>query len=248
MKAYIINIELFGSDPLIWRKVIMPADATFNRLHDMIQNVTNFKSGYPYPGYHLFEFDLGDLIVTNDREAYEEHQRYKENKAMYDEILRTTPENFLEFEKRHQERLKTDTRMPTRVKIDSYLEEREEIHYLYDFGDGWEFDIKLEDTVDDYYFGYPTLLDGAEAAPPEDVGGLSGFDYFLEAYYDDKHPDHEEKKAWGDSAGFAEYDAAQINRILKEIKYQKTHWDKIDHKNYRIISDKYRKEQSTGKS
>ena len=47
MKAYIINIELVGSEPLIWRRVIMPAGATFNRLNDVIQNVTNFLSGYP---------------------------------------------------------------------------------------------------------------------------------------------------------------------------------------------------------
>lgn len=242
MKAYIINIELVDSDPLIWRQVILPADATLNRLQDVIQNVTNFKSGYPYPGYHLFEFDLGDLIVTNDREAYEEHKGYKENKAMYDEILRTTPEDFLEFEKKHQERLKTDTRMPTRVKIDSYLEELEEIKYLYDFGDGWEFVIRLEEIVDDYLFGFPTLLAGAEAAPPEDVGGLSGFYDFLAAYHDKNHPDHAALKEWGDYMEFREYDPATINAALKEIRYQKTQWDQINHQNYRIVSDKYRKE------
>jgi len=31
MKAYIIKIELQESDPLIWRRVIMPANATYNR-------------------------------------------------------------------------------------------------------------------------------------------------------------------------------------------------------------------------
>lgn len=51
MKAYIVNIELVGSEPLIWRKVIMPADTTFNRLHDIIQTVTNFQGGYPSNGY-----------------------------------------------------------------------------------------------------------------------------------------------------------------------------------------------------
>lgn len=243
MKAYIVTIELVGSNPLIWRKVIMPADATFNRLHDVIQNVTNFQGGYPSNGYHLFEFNLGDLIVTNDEEAYEEHKGYKENKAIYDEILRTTPEDFLEFEKRRQERLKTDTRMPARVKIDSYLEERGEIKYLYDFGDGWEFVIKLEDTVDDYYFGYPTLLDGAETAPPEDVGGLDGFEDFLVIYRDVNHPEHKETKTWADSAYFKEYDADWINARLKGIMYKKTQWDKIEHKNYRIIRDKYRKSE-----
>lgn len=240
MKAYIVNIEFLGSDPLIWRKVIMPADATFNRLHDVIQNVTNFKSGYPYPGYHLFEFDLGNLLVTNDEESYEEHKAYTENKAIYDEILRTTPDEFMEMEIKHQERLKTEVKKPTGVKIDSYLEELGEINYLYDFGDAWEIVVKLVETVDDYYFGFPTLLDGAEDAPPEDVGGLSGFQDFLTAYKNEKHPDHANARTWGESMEFRTYDPRWINDQLKSISYQKTQWDQINHKNYRIVSDKYR--------
>jgi len=73
MKSYIIRIELEGSEPLVWRKVVMPAGATFNMLHDIIQQTSNFQSGYPYEPYHLFEFDLPEegIRVTNDEQAYE---------------------------------------------------------------------------------------------------------------------------------------------------------------------------------
>lgn len=37
MKAYQIRIELTDSKPLAWRRVIIPADVTFKRLHDTIQ-------------------------------------------------------------------------------------------------------------------------------------------------------------------------------------------------------------------
>ena len=221
MKSFIIKIELIGSDPLIWRRVIMPAEATFNRLHDIIQNVTNFKSGYPNEPYHLFEFDLGDLIVTNDEEAYAEHHHYKKNKSMYEERLKSMAEEFLEFEIPYQERLKIAVRKPTTLKIDEYLEKNKVIKYNYDFGDGWEFMVKLEDVVEDYYFGFPTLLDGAETGPPEDVGGLYGFYDFLSIYRDNKHPEHEETKAWAESLYFREYDPDFINTILKGIKYKK---------------------------
>lgn len=240
MKSYIIKIELIGSDPLIWRRVIMPAGATFNKLHEIIQKVTNFQSGYIYEVYHLFEFDLGDLIVTNDEEAYLEHQHYKKNKKMYEERLKSMPEEFLEFEIPYQERLKIEVRKPTTIKADEYLERNKEFKYNYDFGDGWEFIVKLEDIVEDYYFGFPTLLDGAETAPPEDVGGLYGFYEFLKIYRDNKHPEHEEIKAWAESSYFREYDPDFINDILKGIKYKKTEWDKINHVNYNIIEDKYR--------
>lgn len=122
MKSYIIKIELQDSKPLIWRRVIMPAGATFNRLHDIIQNVTNFQSGYPGGGYHLYEFDLTDKIVTDNQEAYDEHQHYVKNKKMYEERLRDMDPKMQEFEKNYQERLKIEVRKPTGLKIDDYLE------------------------------------------------------------------------------------------------------------------------------
>lgn len=245
MKSYIIKIEIAGSEPIIWRRVIMPAGATFNRLNDIIQNVTNFQSGYPYGDYHLCEFDLRDenLIVTNDEEAFQSHQHYKKNKKMYDERLKTMPTNMVEFEKQHQEQLKVEVKKPTRIKIDDYLEKYKEIKYIYDFGDNWIFTIILEDIVDDYYFGFATLLDGAETAPPEDVGGLDGFYEFLEAYRDSKHPDHQEIKAWADAQYFKEYDPEWIKSYIScsGMQYKKNEWDKINHENYRVIEDKYRK-------
>lgn len=241
MKAYIVKIELAGSDPLIWRRVVMPAGATFNRLHDIIQNATNFLSGYPNGAYHLFEFDLGNKVVTNDEEAYLEHKHYKKNKSMYDERLKTIPPELLEFEMRHQERIKIEVRKPAGIKVDEYLEKYNEINYKYDFGDNWNFTIKLEQTVDDYYFGYPTLLDGAETAPPEDVGGIHGFYEFLKIYRNPKHPDYKLIKEWAESLYFEEYDFDSINERLKDISYKKTEWDKINHDRYKIIEDKYRK-------
>ncbi|MGE6754659.1 plasmid pRiA4b ORF-3 family protein [Rossellomorea sp. NPDC071047] len=243
MKSYIVKIELEESNPLIWRRVILPAGATYRRLHDIIQNVTNFRSGYPHEGYRLFEFDLPEdrRIVTDNEEVYMEHQHYKKNKAMYEERLKLIPHEMLEFEKNDQERLKVEVRKPTGLKIDDYLEKHKEIRYSYDFGDGWQFTIKLEQMVDDYYFGYPTLLDGAETAPPEDVGGIHGFYEFLEAYRNEKHPEHEAMKAWAKSVYFREFDLEWTNQILKGINYKKTEWDKINHENYKIIEDKYRK-------
>ena len=190
----------------------MPAGATFNRLHAVIQAITNFQSGGPYEDYHLYEFDLPEenSRVTNDEEA-------------------------------KLQNLRLVVKKPKGLKIDDYLEKYGVIKYTYDFGDNWELDIKLEEIVDDYHFGYPTLLDGAETAPPEDIGGLPGYYEFLETYRDDKHPNHEEVRAWSKEQGFREYDPDRINDMLKFIQYKKTEWGKINHQNYKIIDDKYRK-------
>ena len=39
-------------------------------------------------------------------------------------------------------------------------------------------------------------LDGARACPPEDVGGRSGYEDFLEAIAEPRHPDHDDMSEW----------------------------------------------------
>ena len=58
------------------------------------------------------------------------------------------PSEYAEFEKAHQEKLKTEVRKPSSLKIDTYLEKYKEIEYVYDFNDNWQFKIKLEEIVD----------------------------------------------------------------------------------------------------
>jgi len=58
---------------------------------------------------------------------------------------------------------------------------------------------------------------------------------------DEKHPEHDEIKAWAKEQGFEEYDPKRINDIIKNLSYKKTEWDNINHDRYKIIKDKYRK-------
>lgn len=224
MKAYKIKIEFTGSNPLIWRRVIMPAEATFNRLHDVIQNVTNFNSGYPYEPCHMFEFNLKEenLIVTNDGDAYEENKLYKSRYKGVKLDEKNDPLGIIGYH------LKTTVRQPQSMKIDKYIEKYGQISYRYDFGDEWRILVTLEETSNDYYYGYPTLIDGAETAPPEDVGGLHGYYEFLKVYHDENNSDHEDIKAWAEEQRYREYDEDWINRSLKSIKYKKTEWDKLN--------------------
>ena len=72
------------------------------------------------------------------------------------------------------------------------------IHYLYDFGDGWDHVIKLEKWFENTPMdGLPFLLDATGCCPPEDVGGPSGYAAYLEALSDSAHPEHEDMRRWG---------------------------------------------------
>jgi len=71
------------------------------------------------------------------------------------------------------------------------------INYLYDFGDSWDHKIKIGKTSERVPGElYPRLTDIAGRCPPEDVGGAPGYEEFLEAMGDPKHPEHADLKTW----------------------------------------------------
>lgn len=205
MKAYQIKIELVNSEPLIWRRVVLPADVTFRRLHDTIQ----FSMGWQ--DYHLYEFEFPQekLRITNDEESYEEYKFYSAKYKSRKPTKKEDPQGII------ARKMETAVRQPQTAKIDKYLEKYKTFEYIYDFGDYWRHKIELEKILDDYEFGYPTILAGEGACPPEDVGGLSGYKEFLEAWNDPKHPEHESMRQWGESQHYREFDIGFSNRLLK---------------------------------
>ena len=55
-------------------------------------------------------------------------------------------------------------------------------NYTYDFGDNWEHKIPLEKILPrDKNIEYPACIAGKRACPPEDCGGIRGYEEFLEA-------------------------------------------------------------------
>ncbi len=89
--------------------------------------------------------------------------------------------------------------------------------YEYDFGDGWEHDILVEELLPpEKGARYPVCVEGEYAAPPEDCGGIPGYYMMLEALEDEENPDHEEMIEWvgGDFDPVA-FDLERINRELE---------------------------------
>ena len=92
--------------------------------------------------------------------------------------------------------------------------------YEYDFGDGWKHDIVFETVLPpDSNTRYPFCLEGARACPPEDCGGVRGYEYFLEAIFDPDHEEHDEMLEWvGGEFDPEKFDIMLANRELKRIK------------------------------
>jgi hypothetical protein len=69
--------------------------------------------------------------------------------------------------------------------------------YEYDFGDSWEHTVHVEAILPvEKGKQYPICLAGKRACPPEDVGGVDGYEEILEIFSNPKHPEHDEMTEW----------------------------------------------------
>ena len=99
--------------------------------------------------------------------------------------------------------------------------------YLYDFGDGWEHRLLVEeyDDSDDLRFGDgDAWVDAGErACPPEDCGGVGGFQDFLEKLENEPYSDEsKELRVW---AGL-DYDPARFDRLAANAAIKRLLWNR----------------------
>ena len=127
------------------------------------------QAAFNWWNYHLHEFRIGGL-------------RYGDPELLEDGAFEDDPRVFDEREVR----LRDFDREPGTP-----------FTYLYDFGDGWLHTIEIEKLLAlDTPPRVGACLGGARARPPEDVGGVSGYEHFLSIMADPDHPEHAETRIW----------------------------------------------------
>ncbi len=92
--------------------------------------------------------------------------------------------------------------------------------YTYDFGDGWEHTLTVEERgVASDAPAEVRCLSGENACPPEDVGGHPGYEDFLRAIADPGHDQHQDMLDWCRGGFDAErLDLGSVNRKLKRMR------------------------------
>jgi hypothetical protein len=94
------------------------------------------------------------------------------------------------------------------------------IGYTYDFGDDWVHEILVEDVLDaEPGVAYPRCVAGDRAGPPEDCGGIWGYDELLAILADPAHEEHHDRLEWlglNSAADFdpAAFDVETLNKAL----------------------------------
>jgi hypothetical protein len=91
--------------------------------------------------------------------------------------------------------------------------------YTYDFGDGWEHIIAVEEVrAAEAGVTYPRCLAGRRAGPPEDCGGIWGYAELLGILADPTHDDHIARLEWLGLSSPTELDPARFD--LDKINQQ----------------------------
>jgi hypothetical protein len=84
-----------------------------------------------------------------------------------------------------------------RTRLGAVARQRSRFGYTYDFGDDWCHEIVVE-TVMPAKPGdkYPTCVAGERTCPPEDCGGVWGYEHLLEVLADPAHKEHDDMREW----------------------------------------------------
>ena len=159
--------------------------------------------------------------VTDDLTFYQFHRVLQEVMGWYGGHLHlfdlngfqitdaeTLDEGFIDGEDEQKARLKQHVR-----------QEGQKFRYVYDFGDDWDHEVVLEKILPvEADVVYPRCLKGKRACPPEDCGGIWGYEELLEILADTDHAEHATYMEWvGDEFDPEAFDLEELNEILEEL-------------------------------
>ncbi len=134
-----LKVTLLESEPIIFRRLLVPADARLGWLHLVIQDAMGWTNS------HLHLFVVGEQRYSDLAFALE---------GTEDELAVTLGEV-----------------APVAGSV---------LVYDYDFGDNWRHELLVEAvTQPEPGHPYPFCRDGSRACPPEDCGGIVGYERSL---------------------------------------------------------------------
>jgi hypothetical protein len=136
-----------------------------------------------------------------------------------------------------------DGRVSGRYRLGDLIRQKgRTFRYLYDFGDGWDHELVIEDSRytdldsgDSAFESHAEVmcLDGEGACPPEDVGGLPGYTEFCAVMNNPGHVEFQALKEWYggefDKEAFdPDYVNWELSKFLRWSRDRSLNWEKDD--------------------
>lgn len=149
--TYQVHVGMTDTEPPVWRRLDVSSGLMLDEVHRVLQAAFGFADS------HLHRFAVGPSV-------------YDDTSALY---LCPWDVDDGQVEGGVDER---------GVRLDELLvEPGDEFLYEYDFGDSWQFTIRLEQVGDRSPDAPAVLVDGRRSGPPEDSGGAWRYEDLVEA-------------------------------------------------------------------
>ena len=87
-----IKISLLDSDPLIWRRILVPSNFTLKKLHNVIQIVMGWENG------HLHQFLVGEAIYSENEPEFEYEPEVRPTTAKLSKVFSDTKQFIYEYD------------------------------------------------------------------------------------------------------------------------------------------------------
>ena len=167
-----LNVRLMLEKHAVSRRILVPANATLDILHLVIQKTFGWADTHLHQ-YLLLSKGATSLFDKTDINIYTANSL--EDLEFFDEA-----KPFLIY---------------ATTTIKDVLELPYDLWYEHNLGDSWALRITLEATHRLLSRQY-RLIEAIGDCPPDDVGGESGYEEFLKVMADKNHPEHEDYCGW----------------------------------------------------
>jgi hypothetical protein len=191
------KIILKNIRPMVWREIEIPENYDFFEFAIAIINAFGWKNS------HLYQFEF---------------ENFQDNE--FDSLGLS----FL-----------LDDKMPGEEDVRKYKVKKvfekfnlKKIDFIYDMGDYWEHEVEfLGEFEKEKNVKYPRCTDGKNACPPEDCGGIYGYEDLKDVLKTGKGKKYKELKGWLEFCDYENFDPKHFNKeevlfddaneILKEM-------------------------------
>lgn len=188
--TYRVRVDLQGTQPPVWRRLELSSELFLDDLHEILQ------AAFGWTDSHLHRYAVGASVWDLGAELY------------------LCP---FDVEEGDSEGVPEQD-----VRLDEVLvEPGDTLRYVYDYGDDWEHVVRLEEVLPhDPESPRAVCTGGRRAGPPEDCGGIPGFEELVAAgeLDTDAFDVAEVNESVTAALGITDVPSAPLSAILKRLK------------------------------
>jgi len=120
----------------------------------------------------------------------------------------------------YQDHKSQDIKKEDQVKLSDVIAKGENLTYVYDYGDSWTIKCELIRIFDDLAINkYPVCIDGLRKSPPEDSGGVTGYEMSLELISLSPQKDYSLITEWyGEDYDPNYFNLEEVNQALSQLR------------------------------